>query len=332
MSTFMKSNIFSILSDDAEDPKVPSSVTSSNSVVKIPHIESLPTAEVEAEDTVEEHHVPLPKKHGREFDRHSGTGRGKEISKSGSGGKYVFGNPEEEARKVTDGVNTALHLGLKDDEAIRMVEERAVKDELGEEETTAQQVQQEEEPKEVLTLDEYLARQAERKLEVTKLLDRKPRKVKEEETTIDKNWKPLRRDAEEDPTLIGIGQKNVQHGNGSNNLNNSNNNNSRSKENKNKTMDRTREFFSELPSRRGRGRGRGFGQRGGGRRGGFRQNEENIKTKEQSNADDNVDNKDRKEESREYNGRGNNRLSPSYRGKFRGSIRGRKNNCSTKYF
>lgn len=42
----------------------------------------------------------------REFERHSGTGRGKEISKGGAGGKYTWGdnpkNIKEEAYDYTD--------------------------------------------------------------------------------------------------------------------------------------------------------------------------------------------------------------------------------------
>ncbi|EME30373.1 hypothetical protein Gasu2_28890 [Galdieria sulphuraria] len=288
MSTSVKSNLYALLSDDAEDAteavvrkastqdktKTSSASTkTTTSKVKIPQVDSLPVAEedttlAEEEDKekhsphkLERHHVQVVKKHGREFDRHSGTGRGKEISKGGAGGRYVFGNPEEEARKLSQGVNTAFRSGLKDDEAVRSVEENIVDEVEGEETeqetitgtTTSGKV--EEEPKETLTLDEYLARQAEKKLQLASLLGNKPAKAKET-NTLDDSLKPWRREDEDDPTLSEIGQKNLQQ-NAANN---------RQKDAKNKTVDMTKEFFSE-PPRRGRGRGsrrvgRGSGPRG----------------------------------------------------------------------
>jgi hypothetical protein len=35
----------------------------------------------------------------RQFDKHSGTGRGKEVSKGGAGGKYTWGNEEKQAKR-----------------------------------------------------------------------------------------------------------------------------------------------------------------------------------------------------------------------------------------
>lgn len=296
----MKSNLYALLPDDAEDategvvsrttstsvekPKASSasSVASSTKTnkVKIPHVDALPVAEEEdttlaEEEEKEKHsphklekpHVPVAKKHGREFDRHSGTGRGKEISKGGAGGKYVFGSPEDEARKLSQGVNTALKSGMKDDEAVRSVEERIVsevegeeveEEAGGEEEQTPEKGEQS--PKETLTLDEYLAKQAEKKLQLANLLGNKPPKVRETSTVAVDDLKPWKREDDDDPTLSEIGQKNLQQQqqNAVNNMNNR-------KDNKNKTVDMTKEFFRE-PPRRGRGgnsRGIGGNRRGG---------------------------------------------------------------------
>jgi hypothetical protein len=297
----MKSNLYALLPDDAEDategvvsrttstsvekPKASSasSVASSTKTnkVKIPHVDALPVAEEEdttlaEEEEKEKHsphklekpHVPVAKKHGREFDRHSGTGRGKEISKGGAGGKYVFGSPEDEARKLSQGVNTALKSGMKDDEAVRSVEERIVsevegeeveEEAGGEEEQTPEKGEQS--PKETLTLDEYLAKQAEKKLQLANLLGNKPPKVRETSTVAVDDLKPWKREDDDDPTLSEIGQKNLQQQQQQNAVNNMNNR----KDNKNKTVDMTKEFFRE-PPRRGRGgnsRGIGGNRRGG---------------------------------------------------------------------
>jgi hypothetical protein len=45
----------------------------------------------------------------RVFDRHSGTGRGKEIAKGGSGGHHTWGNNPRNIAKENDGGNEYLH-------------------------------------------------------------------------------------------------------------------------------------------------------------------------------------------------------------------------------
>ncbi|GJQ10991.1 hypothetical protein GpartN1_g2782.t1 [Galdieria partita] len=308
MSTSIKSNLYALLPDDAEDaneavvPKAPSqdktkslSSSSRTNKVKVPQVASLPVAEedttlAEEQDKekhsphkLDKHHVQVTKKQGREFDRHSGTGRGKEISKGGAGGRYVFGNAEEEARKLSEGVNTALKSGLKDDEAVRSVEENIVEEVEGEEpeqETASGKVKEEEEPKETLTLDEYLARQAERKLQLANLLGNKPSKTRET-TTVDDSLKPWKREDDDDPTLSEIGQKNLQQMTVNN----------RQKDIKNKTVDMTKEFFSE-PPRRGRGRGNRRVGRGSGPRGtsdNFRREERNEEGTFQVRSEDRKD-------------------------------------------
>jgi hypothetical protein len=47
-------------------------------------------------------HVPKTIRNNRPFDRHSGTGRGKEISKGGAGGPHTWGNnPKYIAKEAT---------------------------------------------------------------------------------------------------------------------------------------------------------------------------------------------------------------------------------------
>jgi hypothetical protein len=54
----------------------------------------------------------VPGHQKRLYDRHSGTGRGKEIAKGGAGGKYTWGtNPKELALEYTK------HYDVKDAEA-----------------------------------------------------------------------------------------------------------------------------------------------------------------------------------------------------------------------
>uniref|UniRef100_A0A7S1TF33 Hyaluronan/mRNA-binding protein domain-containing protein n=1 Tax=Compsopogon caeruleus TaxID=31354 RepID=A0A7S1TF33_9RHOD len=54
----------------------------------------------------------------REFDRHSGTGRGREVAKGGAGGKFTVGNPSDDARQATSAANHALHRGGNVDRAV----------------------------------------------------------------------------------------------------------------------------------------------------------------------------------------------------------------------
>ena len=74
--------------------------------------ELMPTTQNLKEDTYQKNqtrgsslNLPFSVKKGkqRRFDRHSGTGRGKEISKQGAGGKTVWGNDVLLARK--EGIN-----------------------------------------------------------------------------------------------------------------------------------------------------------------------------------------------------------------------------------
>lgn len=55
---------------------------------------------------------------GREYDRRSGTGRGREASKQGRGGKYTFGNEVTDARAAEISANAALSAGAGEETAV----------------------------------------------------------------------------------------------------------------------------------------------------------------------------------------------------------------------
>lgn len=55
---------------------------------------------------------------GREYDRRSGTGRGREASKQGRGGKYTFGNEANDARAAEISANAALSSGAGEEGAV----------------------------------------------------------------------------------------------------------------------------------------------------------------------------------------------------------------------
>lgn len=55
---------------------------------------------------------------GREYDRRSGTGRGREASKQGRGGKYTFGNEANDARAAEISANAALSSGAGEENAV----------------------------------------------------------------------------------------------------------------------------------------------------------------------------------------------------------------------
>eukprot|EP00189_Rhodosorus_marinus_P011531 CAMPEP_0184739468 /NCGR_PEP_ID=MMETSP0315-20130426/2374_1 /TAXON_ID=101924 /ORGANISM="Rhodosorus marinus, Strain UTEX LB 2760" /LENGTH=324 /DNA_ID=CAMNT_0027208345 /DNA_START=60 /DNA_END=1034 /DNA_ORIENTATION=+ len=55
----------------------------------------------------------------REHDRKSGTGRGREVSKRGAGGKYVFGNDKTDARAAEQSANAALQSGADEETAVK---------------------------------------------------------------------------------------------------------------------------------------------------------------------------------------------------------------------
>ena len=93
-----------------------------------------------AREEIKHHHKHdgVVRVHGnqRPFDRHSGTGRGKEVSKQGAGGKGTWGNQEKSAkREIQDFDNTDHYfnkvLNPKKEEAF--VEQPAVEDPKAEE-------------------------------------------------------------------------------------------------------------------------------------------------------------------------------------------------------
>lgn len=55
---------------------------------------------------------------GREYDRRSGTGRGREVSKQGRGGKYTLGNQANDARAAEISANAALSSGAGEEGAV----------------------------------------------------------------------------------------------------------------------------------------------------------------------------------------------------------------------
>uniref|UniRef100_A0A7S3A558 Hyaluronan/mRNA-binding protein domain-containing protein n=3 Tax=Rhodosorus marinus TaxID=101924 RepID=A0A7S3A558_9RHOD len=65
----------------------------------------------------------------REHDRKSGTGRGREVSKRGAGGKYVFGNDITDARAAEQSANAALQSGADEETAVKAAQLEPTQDE-----------------------------------------------------------------------------------------------------------------------------------------------------------------------------------------------------------
>ncbi len=147
----MVSNRFAALTDEfSEEVQPVKSVTEKAADKKAQKaLEARNTAKIapsrfETEKKREDRHKPRQKEHGRQFDRHSGTGRGKEVRKGGAGA-HGWGEEKPE---------------LKGEEAMKVEETVAVE---GATEETAEVVPAE--PKiETVTVDAYL-----KKVEVAKV-------------------------------------------------------------------------------------------------------------------------------------------------------------------
>jgi hypothetical protein len=80
----------------------------------------------------------------RPFDRHSGTGRGKEVSKQGAGGKGTWGNQEKSAKREIQDYDDTDHYFNK---VLKPKKEEALVEEPAVEEPKAEEVKVEEEAK-----------------------------------------------------------------------------------------------------------------------------------------------------------------------------------------
>mmetsp|Transcript_6184 Transcript_6184/g.18656 ORF Transcript_6184/g.18656 Transcript_6184/m.18656 type:complete len:368 (-) Transcript_6184:299-1402(-) len=67
--------------------------------------------------------VPVRSSNRRDYDRKSGTGRGREVAKRGAGGKYVYGNDRNDARAAEQSANAALSLGADEEGAVSAAEQ-----------------------------------------------------------------------------------------------------------------------------------------------------------------------------------------------------------------
>ena len=158
----------------------------------------------------EEHRQKDKPKRGRQFDRQSGTGRGKEISKGGAGGKGTWGeNPKNIARDFENNnddyfFDQALHPEKREKPPRRQRKEDKKEGEEKEEGEKKEENKKEEEnrnrrrfepkplteeeklnrPKDAQSLEEYLKNQkkpseGEEKKEVKRIQDGEPLKKKE---------------------------------------------------------------------------------------------------------------------------------------------------------
>ena len=180
---------------------------------------------------------PPPKRDGkRQFDRKSGTGRGKEIKKGG-GGAHNWGSDSQEAKQ---GADVEAAAAAEEEEAPVLAEDEAPEEPAPEPEPEDN----------TMSYEEYLAKKKEEEAQNEALKPKSERQVDAGEFA---NLKPKAKDGEEDFLVMGGGK---------------------AKRNRKKDSDDQEDgpkvelgFRVAGPDSGGRGRGRGRG-RGGDRRGG----------------------------------------------------------------